>query len=87
MAKDKQYRFSKGENIYVLFDSKGNVLEAKGFGLLLQSTSQNVDKELIGKNVEELAEMLRKNGSYFNAYQEFEARVHLGLLKDMLAQN
>lgn len=86
MANNERYRFSRGEDGYVIFDSKGYVLEAKGFGSLMWSTSPNIDKELVGKHVDELAEMLKKNGAYADAYINFEAIVHVGLLKKMLSQ-
>ena len=44
----------------------------------------DIDKELVGKHVDELAEMLRKKGINKNIYLEFETYVHLELLKQML---
>lgn len=82
-ANNQHYRFSQKNNRYVTFDSKGYIVEAKGFGLLMWSTSTNIDKDLIGKHVDELAEMLKKYGRnevYFN----FEIQVHLELLKILL---
>ena len=88
MANSKRYRFSGGNGISIVFDSKGYIVEAKGFGLIIWSTT-NIDKELIGKHIDELAEMLKKNGTSKEAYLNFEAKVHVWLLKKMLkdAQN
>lgn len=60
MANNTQYRFSRGKDGYVVFDSKGYIIEAKGFGSLMWSTSLNIDNDLVGKHVDELAEMLKK---------------------------
>lgn len=84
MPNTSKYRFSRGEKGYVTFDSKGYIVDAKGFGSLMWSCNPNVDKELVGKHVDELAEMLEKNGTSRNVYLEFEAEVHVGLLKKML---
>ncbi len=84
MANNTQYRFTRGEDGYITFDSKGYIIEAKGFGCLMWSTNQNIDKDLVGKHVDELAEMLKKNGINRNVYLDFEANVHVGLLKAML---
>lgn len=84
MANNPQYRFLRGNDGYITFDSKGYILEAKGFGLLMWSSSSNIDKDLVGKHVDELAEMLEKNATSRNVYLEFEAHVHVGLLKKML---
>ena len=79
-----KYRFSRGDKGYVTFDSKGYVVDAKGFGSLMWSSNSNVDKELVGKHVDELAEMLEKNATSRNVYLEFEVNVHVELLKKML---
>lgn len=84
MPNPPKYRFSRGEKGYVTFDSKGYIVDAKGFGSLIWSCNPNVDKELVGKHVDELAEMLEKNATSRNVYLEFEAEVHVGLLKKML---
>lgn len=84
MPNTPKYRFSRGEEGYVTFDSNGYVIDAKGFGRLMWSCNPNVDNELVGKHVDELAEMLEKNGTSRNVYLEFEAEVHVGLLKKML---
>ena len=79
-----KYRFSRGKDGYVIFDSKGYVVEAKGFGCLMWNSNPNIDIELVGKHVDELAKMLEKNGTSRDVYLEFEAHVHVGLLKKML---
>ena len=83
MANNTQYRFTRGEDGYITFDSKGYIVEAKGVGSMMWSSS-TIDKDLVGKHVDELAEMLKKNGINRNVYLEFEAHVHVGLLKAML---
>ena len=84
MANNTQYRFLRGNDGYITFDSKGYIVEAKGFGCLMWSSNTNIDKELVGKHVDELAKMLEKNGISRDVYLEFEAHVHVGLLKKML---
>ena len=84
MVNNKQYRFSRGKDGYVIFDSKGYILEAKGFGSLMWTSSQNIDKDLVGKHVDELAEMLKNNGASRDVYPNFEMQVHVELLKEML---
>lgn len=80
----QQYRFSRGKYGYVTFDSKGYIVEAKGFGSLMCTFSQDIDKDLIGMHVDKLAEMLRINGTSFDVYPNFEIQVHLELLKAIL---
>ena len=84
MADNHQYRFSRGKDSYIVFDSRGYVVEAKGFGNIMWSSDLNIDKELVGKHVDELAELIKKNGISYNEYLEFEAHVHVGLLKELL---
>lgn len=84
MANNTQYRFSRGKDGYVTFDSKGYIVEAKGFGSLMWTSSSNIDKDLVGKHVDELAEMLKKNGSSRDVYPNFEMQVHVELLKKLL---
>ncbi len=84
MANNLQYRFSRGKDEYVIFDSKGYVVEAKGFGRLMWSSNPNTDQDLIGKHIDELSKMLEKNYTSREVYLEFEANVHVGLLKKML---
>ncbi len=79
-----KYRFSNGKGTDVIFDSKGRILNAKGFGLLMWSRSENIDRELIGKSVDELAKMLKEHGGSKEIYYNFEIQVHLELLKSML---
>ena len=84
MANDVKYRFSRGKDGYITFDSKGYIVEAKGFGILMWSSNPNIDKELIGMHIDELTKMLEKNCISREVYLEFEANVHVGLLKKML---
>lgn len=84
MANNQTYRFSRGKDGYVIFDSKGYIVEAKGFGSLMWSFSINLDKDLIGKHVDELAEMLKEYGASREVYSNFETQVHVELLKLML---
>lgn len=84
MENNTQYRFSRGKDGYVTFDSKGYIVEAKGFGSLMWTSSSNIDKDLVGKHVDELAEMLKKNGSSRDVYPNFEMQVHVELLKKLL---
>lgn len=84
MLNTPKYRFLRGKEGYVTFDSKGYIVDAKGFGRLMWSCNTNVDKELVGLHVDELAKMLEKNGISRDVYLEFEAEVHVGLLKKML---
>lgn len=84
MANNVQYRFSRGKDGYIIFDSKGYIVEAKGFGSLMWSSNPNIDKELIGMHIDELTKMLEKNCTSREVYLEFEANVHVGLLKKML---
>jgi hypothetical protein len=84
MANNKQYKFLRGKDGYVIFDSNGYIVEAKGFGSLMWSSSPNIDKDLVGKHIDELAEMLKKNGADCDVYLNFETQVHVNLLKQML---
>ena len=84
MVNNNQYQFSRGKDGYVIFDSKGYIIEAEGFGYLMWTYSQNIDKDLVGKHVDELAEMLKKHGISPDVYLNFEAQVQVELLKEML---
>ena len=84
MANNTQYRYSRGKDGYVVFDSEGYIVEAKGFGSLMWSSSLNIDKDLVGKHVDKLSEMLKKNGASLDVYPNFEMQVHVDLLKQML---
>ena len=85
MNKNKQtYKFSRGEEGHIVFDLNGYVIEAKGFGFLIWSSSLSIDKDIIGKHVDEVAEFLKKNGKSKEEYLKFETYVHLELLKEML---
>lgn len=48
------------------------------------SHSTNIDKDLIGKHVDELSKMLEKYAANREVYYNFEIQVHLELLKQML---
>lgn len=82
--KNKRYRFSNSNGGYVIFDSNSYILEAKGFSSLMWTTSLNIDSDLVGKHIEELAEMLKNYGSRRDVYTVFEINVHLELLKEIL---
>lgn len=84
MATNEEYRFSGGKDLYVVFDQKGYVVEAKGFEKLMWS-SLSVDTDLTGKHVDEVAKILKKNG-VGSTYSDFEINVHIPLLKKMLSQ-
>lgn len=84
MANATEYRFTRGNDGYIIFDSNGYILKAKGFSFLLWCDVPDIDKELVGKHADELAEMLKKKGINKNIYLEFETYVHLELLKQML---
>lgn len=84
MENANEYRFTRGNDGYITFDSNGCILNAKGFSFLMWCDVPDIDKELVGKHVDELAEMLRKKGINKNIYLEFETYVHLELLKQML---
>ena len=83
MENNKQYRFTKGKDRYVVFNSNGYIVEAKGFDNLIWSPHENIDKQLTGKHVNELAKMLKKNGVNQETYLKFEAQVHVKLLEKM----
>lgn len=84
MENNKQYRFTTGKDRYVIFNSNGYIVEAKGFDSLIWSPHENIDKHLTGKHVNELTKMLKKNGVNQETYLKFEAQVHVKLLKEML---
>lgn len=84
MNSKKKYRFSNKKGGYIIFDSKGYILEAKGFGDLIWNPSLNVDKDVVGKHIDELSLMLKNNGIDRNVYLQFEIQVHIKLLKLML---
>lgn len=87
MANNLKYRFLRGEDGKdgcVAFDEKGYIIEARGFSSLIWWPNTNIDKELIGKHVDELAEILREYGGHTESYYDFEVHVHLELLKQML---
>ena len=87
MANNLKHRFlrgANGEDGCVAFDEKGYIIEAKGFGSLIWWPNTNIDEDLIGRHVDELAEMLKKYGANKENYYLFEVHVHLELLKQML---
>ena len=85
MAYERQYHVSRGKGSYITFDSKGYIVQAKGFAELMWTPNFQVDKDLVGKHVDKLAEMLKRSSKSRNVYLEFEANVHVPLLKQMLA--
>lgn len=87
MANNLKNRFLRGENGEygcVTFDERGYITEAKGFGSLIWWPNTNIDKDLIGKHVDELAEILKEYKGCNDDYYKFELQVHLKLLKQML---
>ncbi|MBQ6860915.1 MAG: hypothetical protein IJO08_04650 [Clostridia bacterium] len=84
MANNRLHRFSQGNGRFITFDSEGFVVEAKGFSGLLWASSPNVDSELIGKHIDEVAKILEENGVIPYVYLWFETYVHLELLKEIL---
>ncbi len=83
--KENCYRFVKRKNIYVIFDSDGYVTDAKGFGFLMWfKTNSDIDKALIGRHVNEVANILKDYAASKEIYYNFEKEVHLELLKEML---
>ena len=84
MANNKTYKFNRGEEIYVIFDTNGYVVDAKGFSSLIWTSDINLDKNIIGLHVNELAEMLKKNSANRREYINFELNVHIELLKWMV---
>lgn len=87
MANNVNYEFTAGEKICIAFDSNGYVTKAKGFGHLMWSTlsSLEVNKDLVGKHIDEVAEILRESG-VGDAYKNFEIHVHIPLLKIILKE-
>ena len=83
MSGNHYYRYTRKDE-YVVFDSNGYILEAKGYGFLMSNPDKNIDVSLIGKHVDELAEMLKENGVNREVYFEFETQVHKELLKKIL---
>lgn len=78
------YRYERGNQGYVTFDSEGYIVEAKGFGSLMWTKSPDIDKDLVGKHVDELSDMLKNHASARDVYYAFESVVHVDLLKQML---
>ncbi len=87
MANNLTYRYLRGINKVkgsITFDEKGYIVEAKGFSSLIWCTDSDIDKDLIGKHVDELAEILKEYGESKEIYYDFEIQIHLELLKQML---
>lgn len=85
MANSKRYAYSRGDNVHVTFDSEGYIIEAKGFGFIMWCHPDTINKELIGKHIDELAEMIRKYEATPGEYNAFEASVHNDFLREQLA--
>lgn len=83
MLDNKQYRFSNGDDKYIIFDSTGYIIEAKGFNSIMWAP-ETIDRELIGKHIDELSDMLKSNSAHRESYYNFEIEVHIPLLKLML---
>lgn len=77
----KYTRYWLTKDISISFDSKGYITEVKGFNFLMWYSN---DTDLIGKHIDELSEILEKNCLSRNIYLEFEAYVHVKVLKEML---
>ena len=82
MENKKEYKYSCGKDVNVAFDENGYITKAQGFQRIMWA-SNTIDKDLIGKHIDELADMLKKEGSN-ETYLEFEANVHISVLKKML---
>ena len=83
MTSNKQHKFSNSNGIYIIFDANGYILEAKGFNSIMWAT-ETIDKELVGKHIDELSDMLKNNSAHRESYYNFEIKVHIPLLKLML---
>ena len=88
--KSKKYSFCCGENIRIAFNSDGNVVKACGFSFILWAPIglevEDVDKSLIGKHVDEVADILKKYTTNHKIYENFELSVHIPMLKMLLQQ-
>lgn len=74
--------YKKGDSIKVKFDIEGNVIYAKGFGLILWTNNINIDNEIIGKNIAELLEIIKNNSDKDNFKEFYE-----GVYKDFHKKN
>lgn len=82
VSKDSAGNITKAS---ITFDSKGYILSADGFSFIMWG-SGDVNQALVGRHIDELAEMLKKSAP-FNHYTEFEIGVHLPFLKELLESN
>lgn len=88
MVSSKKYRFSNSIGMYIVFDSNGYVIETKGWGHRVWCVNPDTfDSELIGKHVEEVAELIKEHAVRYEDYINFEIQVHLELLKAILKEN
>lgn len=85
MANDVNYEFTAGKNICIAFDSNGYVTKAKGFENFICS-SLEFNKDLVGKHIDEVAEILKEKALREKYYNDFEINVHIPLLKIMLEE-
>lgn len=74
--------YKKDDYIKVKFDIEGNVIYAKGFGFILWTNNINIDNEIIGKNIDELLEIIKNNSDKDN-YKKF----YEGVYKDFHKKN
>ena len=86
-SKSKKYSFSCGKNIRITFNSDGNVVKVCGFSFILWAPiGLDPDKSLIGKHVDEIADILKKYSTNHKIYENFELSVHIPMLKMLLQQ-
>ena len=70
-----KYRLLNGGNkqTFVTFNEQGYIINAKGFGSIIWwYRKKNIDEDLIGKHVDELAEIFKKYGVRPEYYYNFE---------------
>ena len=84
MTSNKQYKFSNSNGYYIIFDANGYILEAKGFNFIMWTSSKNIDKDLIGKHIDDLSDRLKNYSANRDVYYNFEIEVHIPLLKLIL---
>lgn len=84
MLREKEYKYRYGEYVHITFDKNGYITEAKGFDTIVWDYDVKINETLIGKTVDELAEILKERCITREIYLEFEATIHVEVLKNML---